>query len=537
MNLLLCLLLLFAVAPGSAYYTDKHGQCVRENGDGPLRIRNGFAAPTTTDSGLADACGCDPPLPDDYERTLQINRPCPFNAEPLLDQLYHAGKITPADLFLKRNHGPIPVLKSPQDFVLVVRGAVQKELRLSIQHLTDRHRFPPITTDAVVVCAGNRRNEYNLARCPAPQTPAGEEESDVVVHNGNGGAYKSVSGVSWGAGALGAGRWRGASVADVLKEAGPLPGAAYVEFEGADYAPEEAERGSSTGFSAAIPLDQALNRRKKVMLAYEMNGKPLPRWHGAPVRSIVPGNAGFYSVKWLIYLTVLEHPSSSYFIQRDYKLFATNVLPRANFPELLPVAVWDAYPTITNLNVQVTIAEPAASLRSGVLLPNIGGGAVANIHAHKPLHVSGWAFSGGGQRVQAVYVCALTVHEVLARCDDAGRWWLATLQPPGNSTGSTFTWSFWQVTLPALDVGYHTLVARGVDTSSQSMPQAICPLYNWRGVMNNAWFKLSVSASEPQDREDRSPVHSRHSGAPHSRTFQARSQHRAYSARSQHRAL
>ena len=251
------------------------------------------------------ACGCDPPLPSGGA-AFQLNKPCPLNAEPLLGYVLAAGRTTPPGLFLKRNHGPVPLLEDPGAYQLVIRGAVNSPLNLTLADLKNTSRFERVEVEALLCCAGNRRTEMGTARCPSPSS------------NGS----KAVDGVPWGAAALGNAVWGGVRLADVLEEAGVASGARWVEFEGADVVKEETQADSDKGFASALPIGYAMDASNDVMLAFDLNGAPLPPEHGAPLRNVVPGQLGARSVKWLVYITLLETESTSYFMQRDYKVFA-----------------------------------------------------------------------------------------------------------------------------------------------------------------------------------------------------------------------
>ena len=94
--------------------------------------------------------------------------------------------------------------------------------------------------------------------------------------------------------AVGTGAWRGVRLRDVLEDAGVRDGAVEVLFTGLDRGVEEEVE---QNYQRSLPLDEAL--RDEVLLAYELNGVPLPPQHGFPLRLLVPGWYGMTSVKWL----------------------------------------------------------------------------------------------------------------------------------------------------------------------------------------------------------------------------------------------
>jgi len=536
-GLLVATLLLITRGQVSAYHLDFEGRCITDPGDSPPRRVAGLVAPNATalngelNGGDGSACGCDPAQRLLYNTTqYQENRVCPLNAEPLLAHLRAAGPVTPATLSLKRNHGPIPVLESSEDFRLTidVSGVLSNTMLVpSVVELTMEdiiQHYTPRVVQTVIACAGNRRTEMNLARCPAPllddedALAAGIVNSPLIVNvteeqSGGGERVKIVDGVDWGAAALYNTEFTGTYLSEILRELFPsvfvdsssLDAATiYVEMEGADICKEETEQGSTLGYAAALPLDYVMDEKNEVLLAYFMNGNPLPPEHGAPLRSVVPGQIGARSVKWLVKITLLPQPSNSYFMQKDYKHFGPNTLPRATKPAL-PAAVFDAAAPITSLNVQLAITSPSDPTTNIV-----GRNGPLVVIQHSPaedLQVEGFAFSGGGNAVQAVYVCLLAEADDMHVCDDYNRWMPASMIPPVVPTDpltetpgtQNWAWSFWEAPVSIPAAGNYTLIARAVDTGNQHMPRDMCPLYSWRGVLNNAWFQLPVTIIIEED--------------------------------------
>jgi sulfite oxidase len=350
----------------------------------------------------------------------------------------------------------------------------------------------------------------DLALCPV--APGDVVDSPRVTVTADGTRVKTVDGVPWGAGSLSNGEHTGASLADILqdllvKSLGKIQrkrdrdvidgidlASIYVELEGADIAPEETFLKSTLGYAAGLPLTYVLDPANQVLLSYAMNGEDLTPAHGAPLRAVAPGQIGARSVKWLVKVTLLAQPSSSYFMQQDYKHFPPNVLPKYAECERgaycqLSDAVYAAGVPFTSLNVQLAVTKPASATTNIV-----GSDGPVGIAAGAPLEVEGFAFSGGGAAAQAVYLCLLPEGEPLSPAAVPVR------LPTGTPTASNWAWTFWKATLPldggVVRAGAYRVVARAVDTGNQHMPENICPIYSWRGVLNNAWFKLPVIAGK-----------------------------------------
>jgi sulfite oxidase len=180
---------------------------------------------------------------------ITVHEDEPFNSEPPRSALAEH-PITATDAFYVRNHGPVPELGEAR---VKVTGLVDRELDLS---LDDLRSFPDRELTVTLQCAGNRR-------------------ADLI-------AVRDIPGESpWGPGATGTARWRGIALADVLDRAGIADGAFHVGFEGADMSSEVDEH-----YGGSIPLRDAFAH--DALLAWEMNGEPLPPVHGGPLRAIVP---------------------------------------------------------------------------------------------------------------------------------------------------------------------------------------------------------------------------------------------------------
>ncbi len=166
-------------------------------------------------------------------------------------------------------------------------------LSLSLEQL--RRDYPVETVPATISCAGLRRDELIAVR-PIP--------GEVV----------------WGAEPVSNGVWRGVSLARVLETAGIRPEARHAAFTGLDEIEREGKR---FGFGGSIPLSKAM--AEETLLAWEMNGAPLPPVHGFPLRVIVPGYIGARSVKWVTNIHLQTTPTANYFQSHAYRMFPPEV--------------------------------------------------------------------------------------------------------------------------------------------------------------------------------------------------------------------
>uniref|UniRef100_A0A1A8NF01 Sulfite oxidase n=1 Tax=Nothobranchius pienaari TaxID=704102 RepID=A0A1A8NF01_9TELE len=379
------------------------------------------------------------PFSSDPERhpVLQVNTLKPFNAEPppeILSDSY----ITPSAFFFKRNHLPVPQLDQAS-YQLRVEGIPQGVLSLSLEDL--KTKFPKHTITVTLQCAGNRRGDMNKV--------------------------KPVKGLNWGVAAIGNAKWSGARLRDVLLAAGFEPGVAqwarHVQFEGLD------KDVTGTSYGASIPLNKAIGEEGDVLLAYEMNGEDIPRDHGYPVRVVVPGVVGARNVKWLGKIVVSAEESSSHWQQQDYKGFA----PGTDWNQV----DFESAPAIQELPVQSAITVPAD-------------GAVIH-HSDGTLTVAGYAWSGGGREVIRVDVSldgGKTWQVAQLRSGDKGQ-----APEPSPPPGRAWAWKLWEITAPLPPEAEELeIICKAVDSSYNVQPDTVPPIWNLRGLLSNAWHRVTV---------------------------------------------
>ncbi len=179
-------------------------------------------------------------------------------------------EVTPPGVHYVLVHYDVPAV-DPATYRLDVSGSVRRPLHLDLERLTS---LPARTVRVTLECAGNGR----AALSPRPVSQP------------------------WLNGGVGTADWTGVPLADLLRAAGPTPDAVDVVFTGADHG---FERGVEQDYERGLPLAEAL--AEDVLVAYRMNGAPLPAQHGAPVRLVVPGWYGMAHVKWLRSITVIDH--------------------------------------------------------------------------------------------------------------------------------------------------------------------------------------------------------------------------------------
>ena len=315
------------------------------------------------------------------------------------------GLITPNDLFFVRNNSSsVKVLVD--DWSLVVEGdAVGQRLDLSYDDLL---RLPSRSLVAYVECAGNHRVMFDRLQ------------------------GRAAEGTQWGRGAIGNGQWLGVSLADVLTLAGLADDAVSVLLIGLD---KDSPEG---GFRRVLPLEKALD--PDTILAYEMNGEPLPRDHGFPLRAIVPGWVGSSQTKWLGRIVVSSDPQWTRNNTTSYVLIGDDYSPEG---EALGQVV-------TEQNIKSALALPwPARLDEG---------------QH---HLRGFAHSPQGRITRVQW------------SDDGGTSWeesrVLDQQPQYSWAQFEFDWS--------ATAGEHTITTRATDIQGNTQPDRVP--FNQKGYLFN----------------------------------------------------
>ncbi|MET8154393.1 sulfite oxidase [Actinoplanes sp. NPDC049668] len=228
------------------------------------------------------------PLPPELFNVLGTNAEMRWSA--MADQ----GYLVPIDRFFVRNHTSTPII-DPADWRLRLFGAGLRHGPVDFSY-DDLRRLPSETITSAVECAGNGRSYFTSQQ------------------------GQTVSGTAWKLGGIGVARWRGVRLSTVLRRAGLGRNAVDVLPSGLD--PNFVTGGVDLGpVHRPLPVRKALH---DVLLAYEMNGEPLPADHGRPVRLIVPHWIGIASIKWLGSIEVSDAPLFSPWNTQFYRLFGAD---------------------------------------------------------------------------------------------------------------------------------------------------------------------------------------------------------------------
>jgi DMSO/TMAO reductase YedYZ molybdopterin-dependent catalytic subunit len=343
---------------------------------------------------------------------------------PLLEtpfEVFDQGVFTPNDRFYVRWHlANIPTTIDAGAFRLNVRGHVREQLSLTLDDLV--REFPPFEIAAVNQCSGNSRGFFN------PRVPGGE----------------------WANGAMGNALWRGVRLKDVLDRAGVKAGALQVRFNGLD----SAVVAQTPDFMKSLALDHA--RDGEVMIAYAMNGEPLPLLNGFPVRLVVPGWYATYWVKMLSDIEVLIATDDNFWTTKAYLIPDTpyaNVDPGQQGVRMIPINRMVPRSFFTNV-------------QDGTLL-KVG----------QTTTLRGIAF-GGDAAVAKVYFSS----------DAGGRWKEARL----DSDRGKYGFRRWEVSLRPSSPGLQRLMVKAQNTAGSVQPNRA----NWNGAgfMRNVIESVSVQA-------------------------------------------
>ena len=330
------------------------------------------------------------------------------------------GYLTPIERFFVRDHTATPVL-DPRTWQLNLFGSGLRGAPTEAQPRTLSYdqllRFPQRTITTAIECAGNGRSFFGTQQ----GTP--------------------VSGTQWRLGGIGVAQWTGVPLSEVLDWAGVTRAAVDVMPAGLDQT--VVSNGVDNGHvRRPFPITKALD---DVLLAVEMNGRPLPPDHGAPVRAVVPGWVGVANIKWVGQLEVSDQPLYSTWNTTQYRMIGPDYPPDA--PALTDQVVKSAFELPFN-----------AELPTGQLTL---------------LRGRSWSGVGAIERVEI-------------STDNGQSWQRARLHGPNV----THAWTQWQLPWRPQTSGPTQLLARATDTAGRTQPDAVP--YNTGGYLFGAVVRHPV---------------------------------------------
>jgi DMSO/TMAO reductase YedYZ molybdopterin-dependent catalytic subunit len=328
---------------------------------------------------------------------------------------------TPNDAFYVRWHGTVPDA-TLADWRLRIGGPAVRNPR-EYTRADIQRKFKPAEVVAVNQCSGNRRGLF------APH----------------------VTGVQWGYGAMGNARWSGVALRDLLHDAGVTDGALEVVANGAD-----GLMLTGPDFSKSLPMWKALDA--DTLLAFEMNGKPLPALNGFPARIVVPGWTATYWLKAVTELSVVDKPFDGFWMKTAYRvpkgLFGASGFESQDSPQNVP---------ITSIKVNSLITSHA----TGARLP-----------AGRGVTVCGIAWDGGSG-----------IRRVQVSTDGGANWAEARLD---HSLGR-YAWRQWQHRFKPQAAGRIVLMARAVAADGSTQPERL--ILNPAGYHHNVMHEVECDVA------------------------------------------
>ena len=321
--------------------------------------------------------------------------------------------ITPNDLFYVRSHMPVPQVDAAT-WALKVGGEVNSPLALSLDEIK---KLPAVTVTMTLECAGNGRAFFEPA----------------------------LTGIQWEKGAVGTARFTGTRLSEILKKAGVKTTGRNVEMHAADR-----PLGTMPAFVRQVPMAKAMHA--DTIIAWDMNGQPIPLPHGSPLRAIIPGWEGAYSVKWLNALNVLAKDSESFWVATGYRYPNRRVAPGA------AVDAKDMEP-LTGLVVKSLITTPA----NGAAL---AAGKVA---------VGGFAWAGEND-----------ITKVDVSIDNGATWRAARL----TGEQARFTWRQFEFEFTAAKPQSYLILSRATDSKGTMQPAV--SQWNPSGYLWNQYDSIRV---------------------------------------------
>ncbi len=337
---------------------------------------------------------------------------------------YFNEQFTPNDVFFVRYHlANIPEVDAAQWRLRIGGASVEKPIEYSLEQL--RREFEPVEIAAVCMCSGNRRGLF---------TP-------------------HVPGVEWGYGAMGNAKGKGVRLKDILNKAGLKKDVLEIVLNAADGPILD----KTPDFSKSLPVWKAMD--ENTIVAYEMNGAPLPHWNGFPARLVVPGWTATYWMKHLTNIDAVPQAYQGFWMKSAYRI------PKGKFPLV------DRF-----LTQETEVNTPITEMVVNSLMTNIENG--QQVPVGRPLVVRGVAWDAG-------YGIA-TVH---VSVDGGKSWQEANL---GQDYGR-FSWRQWQFPIAHPKRGKLTIMARASNRAGSTQVFDLIP--NPAGYHHNVVQKVEVNVA------------------------------------------
>ena len=334
---------------------------------------------------------------------------------------YFLQDYTPNSAFFVRWHlSGLPTAVNTDIFRLRVGGNVTQELALSINDL--KTKFKPFTITALCQCSGNSRSFFD------PRVPGGQ----------------------WKNGSMGNAKWTGVKLKDVLAMAGAKKNSKEVSFNGLDVPP----MATTPDFVKSLQFNHAADG--EVMIAYEMNGEPLPILNGYPLKLVVPGWYATYWVGMLSDINVLSTPFEGFWMKKAYQV------PKdvANGNES-PDSIATNTEPISKMNVRSIFVSPE---------PN------DVIKTGEKTDIQGVAFDGG---------YGITKVELSL---DSGKTWLPAWL---DADLGKYSWRRWHYSFTPVQKGVCNLKVKATNAKGETQP---VHQWNHSGYMRNEIETLPLKA-------------------------------------------
>jgi len=331
---------------------------------------------------------------------------------------YFQTAFTPNHAFYVRWHlEGIPNAVDLKSWRLHVEGNVTKPISYTLADLV--RKFPAESIAAVNQCTGNSRSRLQ------PRVPGGQ----------------------WGNGAMGNARWTGVRLRDLLHAAAPKTGSLQIQFQGLE------SGGGPDGYGSHFfmkSLDLSNPVLDECIVAYSMNGEPLPMLNGFPIRLVVPGYFATYWMKCLTWIRVLDKKDDNFWMKTAYRVPDT--------------ARGNTTPDDVKAGIVKMIPANRMPVRSFLISPD----GDAKVPAGMPVQVRGIAFSGYGG-----------VAKVDVSADGLKTWQPARL---GEDFGA-YSFRAWEFTWTPKAPGHYTLAVRASDSKGNVQPDQ--PVWNPGGYLWN----------------------------------------------------